>query len=1457
MDGIAIVGIGCRFPGGADNPRAFWRLLADGVNAVAEAPADRPGFRTCFDADPARPGRAYSRWGGFLERVDLFDASFFGISPREAVHVDPQHRLLLELLWEACEDAGVPPSKLAGSRTGVFIGISTHDYGDLQTNPAHRGSIDMHTNSGTATSIAANRLSYVYDLRGPSIAIDTACSSSLTAVHLSCQSLRAGECDLAVAGGVQMLLTPELTIGFCKASMLSPDGECRAFDAGANGYVRSEGGGIVLLKPLSAALRDADPIYAVIQSTAVNQDGRTAGMTVPNPRAQQALIEEALGHARLMPRDIQYVEAHGPGTRVGDPIEAMAIAAALTPGRDAGDACAIGSVKTNLGHLEAASGMPGLIKVALALERRMIPASLHFRQANPAIDLPALGLRVVTELEPWPHQERVAIAGVNSFGFGGANAHVVVQEPPRRPVLAGTPVVDRPHLFVLSARSTPALDALARACADELSADDPPSMSDLSFTTGQRRAHHDFRLAVTASRTEDLVGRLHDFVEGAGGPALVSARVAQGGAPRIAFVFSGLGPQWWGMGRQLRESEPVFRRMLERCDEALRPYAGWSLMDEFAADESRSRLAAPEIVQVTNFALQVALADLWASFGITPSAVIGHSGGAMAAMYVAGVYDLEEALHLTFHRSRLQGRPSNPGRMLAIGASYQEIAPLLEGKSERVSLAAVNGPSGITLAGDGETLERIAAALLERQVFAKFLQIAIAYHSPAMEPIREEFLQAVSGLQGRAPRIPCVSDTTGEWTTGIECDAEFWWRAIRQPVLFRDGLRQMLDDGLSHFLEVGPHPVLALSIAECMKEHGTKGVVLASLRRGEDERAVLLRSLGALYTAGWMPNWGAIAEPGARFVRMPLYPWQRERHWFEPAAASGLSHAGLDEQPGAHPLLGVRLRTARPTWQGLIGAGDTSYLRDHLVQGSVVCPGAAYIEMAIAAAAADAPMPVVLRDVEFLKALRLDVDNGTPTQVAFDADGRFEILSSSGTAGASWICHARGTMATTKLTEAPPIDLEALRAGMAGESDTARFYEKMSDRGLTYGPAFRGVLALWSSRGKAVAEIAAASAGDTAAYRLHPALLDAAFQVLVGASYTEPTLAADRRLFLPTGIREVRFYREPGARFHATASLGTVAPETVTGDVRILNDSGQVCLDVVGLTARLVEVGDRRGAASVDQWLYAYRWEPEPLARPAARTESGPLAWSVVGPVPVGSARDALIRKADAAAAGSGWTNYYDGVESRLNEISAAYIVEAFAALGCRLDRGARVSPDAFDGVRAGGWRRSLVDQLCRQLAAAGFLRREGDGWEATGARLRFDAAQLGASLLQDFPNHRLDVELLARAGPRVADVLAGRADGRDVLFTDDGFEFLERFYRESPASAFYNAEVARIVEQLTATASTGRSLRVLEAGAGTWRHDVSAAPCARRAHIALRLQRRVSCVPRIGLEPRSGPTRS
>ncbi|MGA8220651.1 MAG: SDR family NAD(P)-dependent oxidoreductase [Candidatus Acidiferrales bacterium] len=1385
---------------------------------MKEPPASRAIFKELFDPDPRKPGRTYSRWGGFLDRVDLFDAHFFGISPREASRIDPQQRLLLELVWEACEDAGLPATRLAGSRTAVFIGISTHDYGDMQVNPRNRNDIDLYMNSGTATSIAANRISYIYDLRGPSVAVDTACSSALTAVHLAAQSFRNGDCELAIAGGVQLLLTPELTIGFCKASMLSPDGKCKAFDASANGYVRGEGGGVVLLKPLGAALRDGDPIWAVIRSTAANQDGRTTGMTVPSRDAQQAMMEEALAKAGLRPSDIQYVEAHGPGTPVGDVIEAGAIGAVMSRGRPGDEVCAIGSVKTNIGHLEAASGIAGLIKVALSLKNRQIPRSLHFERANENVNLEALRLRVVTSLEPWPQSGKAALAGVNSFGFGGANVHVLVEEPPKSAQAAVDDSVEGPEapaLLVASARSPEALKALGLAYSEYLGSPDSATLRDCCYTAAQRRAHHDYRLAVVGDNKADVAESLSAFASGDKRLNTAAGRSAPTGAPKIGFVFSGMGPQWWGMGRQLLRDEPVFRGAMERCDAALRECSEWRLLEEFSRDEQTSRIASPEFAQVSNFAIQVALAELWGSFGITPHAVIGHSGGAMAAAYVAGVYGLGDAMRLSYHRSRLQGRPSNEGRMLAVGAPWTEIAGLVKGNEERVSLAAANGPSAITLSGDGEALEKISPAVEQLGIFARFLPVTIAYHSHAMDKIRDEFLQSVADIQGRRAQIRLMSDTTRAWLEGTECNAEYWWKAIRNPVLFADCIRLLIEDGVQHFVEIGPHPVLASSIVDCMRVQGVTGSALPTIRRNENEKAVMLLSLGALYTVGCSPNWAAVERHTGRLAPLPGYPWQRERHWFEPAAKSDGRMESFERNAGEHPLLGARSHSAVPTWEGGVGGNGTEYLKDHVVQGSVVFPGAGYVELALAAAAAlDGRTGTRLREVEFLRPLVLGANDPVPIQLTVDPeDGQFKIYSSNRESATSWVCHARGTMEVFPRREEVVLDIEEAKRRIGKEIGAEEFYARIAERRLTYGPAFRGVQCLWAGGREALGRISVLGLADTQNYIVHPALLDAAFQLLVGAADTDESLASDRRLFLPTRIREVWLQQKPGEAFWATARLTHAADAEVKGDLRIFDEQGRLCGEVRGLEVRLVEAPGENSRDSIDRFLYEYHWESQPRERLAAAAR---LSGSILETTELGTTLVGVRRRADEASVATRWIDYYREAEGRLNELAAAYVVNAFAEFGFKLQRGVRQDAGSLGAASLSGWRLPLVEQLFVLLEQVKLVRRVGGEWEATGNSLRADAEQLAKEILQDFPQHKLDVELLGRCGARLAEVLRGQCDGRDFLLTEQGLDFLDLFYRETPPSAFYNTLVADVVSELAARCASTRDLRILEVGAGT-----------------------------------------
>src|SRR3984893_16052619 len=717
-DRIAIIGIGCRFPGGANDTESFWKLLAEGREAVSDVPPDRWNVERFYDAEPGLVGKTIARRGGFVDGLDQFDPQFFGISLREAPYVDPLHRLLLETAWEAIEDAGLVLDLEKGTDLGVFVGISHNDYQGIQSTSFDHFSIGPHTPTGSAHSIAANRISYCLNLRGPSVAMDTACSSALTAVHVACEHIFAGRCKAAIAGGVTVLIMPDGFIGFSQAGMLSPEGKCKAFDASADGFVRSEGAGMVLMKRLSDALADGDPIYAVIAGSAVNQDGHTNGISLPSLEAQARLVREACAGAGMIPSQIGYVEAHGTGTAVGDPIEAHALAEALCAGRTDETALVIGSAKTNLGHLETAAGVGGLVKAALVLKHGLIPASLHFDTPNPNIDFASLKLRVPSVGEPFPDTGGVRMAGVNSFGFGGANAHVIMTEAPLRPQSrdCGTVDAERAWPLLLSARSEEAL----RAAASQLSTwledhskvnGSSPLLPDLTYMLGARRNHHSHRLTMTARSVSELAQELSAFSTGRPGPKLRTAFTPRHEkATRVVFVMSGQGPQWWGMGRELMRHEPVFRRMIEACDEAMRPWARFSLMEELARPEADSQIQRTEISQPAIFAMQMALAELWKSWGVQPAAVVGHSVGEDAAACVAGILSLEQAAKIIVLRGRFMHEctPSG-GAMLAVGMSADEARAVIARHDRTVSIAAFNGPRSLTLSGLKTSLEVIAA----------------------------------------------------------------------------------------------------------------------------------------------------------------------------------------------------------------------------------------------------------------------------------------------------------------------------------------------------------------------------------------------------------------------------------------------------------------------------------------------------------------------------------------------------------------------------------------------------------------------------------------------------------------------------------------------------------------------------------------------------------------------------
>jgi acyl transferase domain-containing protein/acyl-CoA synthetase (AMP-forming)/AMP-acid ligase II len=910
-DEVAVIGIGCRFPG-AEGPAAFWRLLRDGVDAITEVPADRWNVDEYYSEDADKAGTMNTRFGGFLKGVDRFDRGFFGISPREAERMDPQQRILLETTWEALEDAGLDPQ--AGTRNvGVFVGISSNDYGRLQGDAS---TLDAYVGTGNALSIAANRISYAFDFRGPSLAVDTACSSSLVAIHLACESIRRGESDLAVAAGVNLILSPDLTVNFTRAGMMAPDGRCKAFDAAANGYVRSEGCGVVLLKPLAKALSDGDPIYAVVRGSAVNQDGRSNGLTAPNRQSQEAVLRAAYENAGVRPADVDLIEAHGTGTSLGDPIEALALGHVLGRDRPTDRPAWLGSVKTNIGHLESAAGVAGFVKACLALKYGEAPPSLHFNSANPHIPFEQLPLRIVTERQPLVRRDRPALAGVSSFGFGGTNAHVVLEalcsDP--RPVTTST---DAPRLVTLSARTPEALRDAARKWIDFATLAEVP-VGDLAFTAGGRRGHHDHRLAVVAANRSALADGLNAWLREEPRANVTSSRVKR--VPRVVWVLGGQGPQWWGMGRRLLDSEPAFCVAVAAADAVLEPLLGWSVADELRTQEDPDKLDDTDRVQPLLFALQVGLAALWRSWGVEPAAVVGHSLGEAAAAYVAGALSLEDAAKVIYHRSRLQQRTTGRGKMAAVGLTEDESLSALKEFGGRLALAAINGPKATVWSGDPDALEEALRPLAAKDVFHRVLRGRVAFHSPQMDPFRTELVEALAGIAPKPPRVPFYSTVTGTMIDGDKLDAEYWGRNLREPVRFAAAADELITAGFDIFLELGPHGVLVEPLHQCLRRRKTPGTVLVSLRRGEDDRAVMLAAAGGLYATGVRLQWDNLLPVG-RVVPLPHYPWQRERCWYE-APKSGRN--GFHQLNGhANPSTNGHARESspedgwlvRPTWE--------------------------------------------------------------------------------------------------------------------------------------------------------------------------------------------------------------------------------------------------------------------------------------------------------------------------------------------------------------------------------------------------------------------------------------------------------------------------------------------------------------------------------------------------------------
>lgn len=906
---IAIIGMGCRIPGRVNNPESFWRLLRNAEDAIIEIPPDRWDVDAFFDSDPDAPGKMSTRWGGFLEDIDRFDPDFFGISPRETVTMDPQQRLLLEVAWESLENAGIAPTSLYQSATGVFVGIAGFDYGYLHLCNVDPKLIDAYFATGGTHSVASGRLSYALGLQGPSISVDTACSSSLVAVHQACQSLRWHECDMALAGGVNIILIPEFHINFSKAHVLASDGRCKTFDTAADGFVRSEGCGIVVLKRLSDALEAGDVIHAVVRGTALNQDGRSSGLTVPNGPSQQAVIKRALVDAGVKPSQVQYIEAHGTGTSLGDPIEVQSLAAVFGKERSKEDPLLIGSVKTNVGHLETAAGVIGLMKLVLALKHKIIPPHLHLKQLNPHVPWKDIPVEVPTDGVPWPSGDARRVGGVSAFGFSGTNAHIVVEEAPAMVPRANE--AERPaHILTISAKTEAALKIQAHQYVKYLSDYPDINLADVCYTAGAGRSHFDKRVSIitdSVSDARDQLARVKENVEINRGPSAKEA-------PELVFLFTGQGAQYVNMGRQLYETQATFRQALGHCSELLEPYLKEPLLSILYPDNGNQTLLDKTVyIQPALFAFEYAMTELWRSWGIKPAAVIGHSLGEYTAACVAGVFSLQDALHLIVERTRLMQSLPDDGMMAAVFAPEDRVRSAVAPHSAMVAISGVNSPENTVISGETKTVKHILSQLEKEGIHAHPLQVSRAFHSPLMDPILNPFKKFADQIQMHAPNIPISSNLTGQLiSTDHTIDSEYWKRHLRETVKFTSGIQALYNHGFRVYIEMGPHPILCSLGRECIPNGDA--VWLPSLRRKRNDWKEILNSLGELYSQGATADWkGFDRDYHRKIVTLPTYPFQREKYWLE-----------ISEHPSRH------IRSAKKPaaiWEDVISKGRRQALQ--------------------------------------------------------------------------------------------------------------------------------------------------------------------------------------------------------------------------------------------------------------------------------------------------------------------------------------------------------------------------------------------------------------------------------------------------------------------------------------------------------------------------------------------------
>ena len=1355
------------------------------------------------------------RNGGFLENVGEFDPAFFGIAPREALTMDPQQRVLLEVTWEALENAGISADRIVGTPTGVFVGICNNDHYQrlIRRGPE---AIDAYLASGNAISVAAGRISYVFGLHGPSLAVDTACSSSLVALHLACKSLRNGETDMAVCGGVNVMCSPETTIALTKAHMLAPDGRCKTFDARADGFSRGEGCAVIILKRVSDAISDNDRIFALIRGTAINQDGRSGGLTVPNGPAQEAVIRSALADAQVQPNDITYVEAHGTGTSLGDPIEVRALARALGAGRNSDAPILIGSVKTNLGHLESAAGIAGVIKVILSLMHEQIPPHLHFQQPNPHIAWSEIPVSVSAQGCAWPRTDRARLAGVSSFGFSGTNAHAIIEEAPI--VVSQEKVEGRPlHCIPLSARSDNALTQLAGRYLDGMTLQ-TASIGDIAYTAGVGRSHFDRRLAVIADSNESARVALQAFLDGKFHPALHRGSAVPGGPPEVAFLFTGQGAQYHGMSRRLYETEPIFRQVIDRCDALIgEDTKGRMLKSVMWSSQNNESLQETEWTQPALFAIEYALVQLWRSWGIEPAAAIGHSVGEYVAACVAGVFSLEDGLRLIVERGRLMQSLPRGGSMAALFAPVDAVKAAVAPISDRVAIAAINAPEHVVISGDAKAVETIVSDFARRGVQAHNLRVSAAFHSPLVSPVMDAMEACAGKVKMNIPRIPIAWNVTGgELVSDPIPSPDYWRRHLREPVRFADGISYLYHQGYRTFLEVGPHPTLIALAQQCISDE--TALFLSSLRRGNDDLAEIFKSLANLYARGAAINWEGVAKPYRNCrISLPTYPFQRQSYWQE----HELSPVSVPQvaSRSVNPLCAERLSIAAPVFECKLRPDLPWYLTEHRVRDAVLVAGPVYLEMAQACASeAFGPASRAVRSFAIHAPLVLD-EKGIVAQLIFGEPVTgvipFSIHSRSVESNGEWQLHATGKLAEVEAAAysagASTTAIAAIKRRLEPLISGTEYYNRLAGLGISIGAHFRSVQEAYRTKGESLALIKCSEAcREDVVTWVHPALLDGAIQA-GGMAIPNSSKTEDVYLFADVEAIELATPLPPTVWCNAILREPATLPNDWRVDITLYSESGSAVGAIRGLCLRrasletLNHIVRARAQHASKNRHYKIVWQPTPVVPSAAQSLS-PLK---------GHASQIEKRFVDLAAQHG--LSIYDDLLPELDRLSVEYIGKALQKLGFDDSIGRNFFVEAERaGLGIVPRYAKLFGCMIENLIQDGFLNRYKDAIGVVRRLPVADPVLRYQSLLERFGEVDSELRTLHRCASELAGVLTGQQDPLHLLFPDGSFTEARKLYVESPYARTYNATLAEVLRSSIAQLAEGAKLRILEIGGGT-----------------------------------------